>query len=163
LNTTLVCGTDFDVHAWVEEKTNGLIKELINNPSMCAFVLAVTTLFDGKFVHAFPVERTRKYPFLCADKTERMVDMMMDEKHKGQFWTNPDTKIQYMALPYENGTKGVFILPPPEITLVDVLCMSLLFSKLFFLSSYSISNFFFPYYKTNRSCRKRINGFHCHC
>ena len=66
------------INAWVEKNTQGLIKELLEEPldDMTRVALFNTVYFKGKWQSAFDGGATAKEPFTLADGSQVQVDMM---------------------------------------------------------------------------------------
>ena len=107
-----------DVNKWVNEKTGGLIKKLLDEPpaSATVFMLLNAIYFQGKWKHAFNKERTMKQPFFNQGSEANGVqtDFMFESKLEAP---HADAEIAgepvaMVELPYVNDTYSMTIVLP---------------------------------------------------
>ena len=67
-----------EINSWVERNTQGLIKDLLDQPldDMTRMALFNTIYFKGQWQNAFESKSTKKEDFTLADGTQTQVDMM---------------------------------------------------------------------------------------
>ncbi|XP_046400432.1 leukocyte elastase inhibitor-like isoform X5 [Ischnura elegans] len=102
------------INGWVNEKTEGLIKELLTSDDITLdtrLVLANAIYFKGKWAQPFEKERTRKDKFNLLDGTQVDVDMMYVEK-RFRYGYIQDLKAEVLELPYEGDKLSMVILLP---------------------------------------------------
>lgn len=102
------------INAWVEEKTNGLLKDTLKkiDPLTLAYLMN-TVYFKGKWVNAFEEAATVSMPFyLEAGATEYV--SMMTQTTSFQYYANND--VQVAALPYKDQTRMVIYLPKGDLS-----------------------------------------------
>lgn len=101
------------INAWVEDKTNKLIKDAMPSGSIndkTALVLTNTIYFKGKFTNPFNQKLTENQNFTNFDKTISNVPMMRhDGKEQLKYFEN--SKVQLLELPYEGGVSLWVVLP----------------------------------------------------
>jgi serpin B len=103
------------INAWVEEKTNNRIKDLIKPTELNALTRLVLTnaiYFKGDWAIQFDKKKTRDEPFKPAKDKEVMVPMMYI-KERFKYWA--DDKLQVLELPYDGEELSMIILLPNEI------------------------------------------------
>jgi len=109
------------INAWVEEKTNNRIKDLIKPTELNALTRLVLTnaiYFKGDWANQFDKKRTRDETFKPARDKEVMVPMMYI-KERFKYWA--DDKLQVLELPYKGKELSMIILLPVQIDgLADV-------------------------------------------
>lgn len=109
------------INQWVEEKTEGKIKNLIPEGGvndLTRLVLANAIYFNAKWAHVFPEDRTQDGTFTTAEGNEVTVPMMS--------WSDPKTVphtqgegYQAIELPYRGGNASMVMLMPDAGTLAD--------------------------------------------
>lgn len=120
-----------EINSWVEKKTDGTIKELLDEFSPDAMVELINALaFDGKWRYAFA--GTRKGTFSTLDGKKQKVDMMYAT---GILEYSTQDGWEMLSLPYGAGGFRMDVILPPagavsdaaELTRVrwDVLCRKL--------------------------------------
>lgn len=119
--TALVTGLDFEdpgaaktINAWVDENTNGKIKEIVDDPidpDMVMFLINAI-YFKGTWTYQFDERQTRDDLFNLPDGSRKPCKMM---KREGVFryLANPD--FQAVDLPYGDGDFSMTVfLPQPK-------------------------------------------------
>ncbi|XP_077411145.1 serpin peptidase inhibitor, clade B (ovalbumin), member 1, like 3 [Vanacampus margaritifer] len=103
------------INSWVEEKTQGKIKNLIiqlkNSTKM---VLVNAIYFKGKWNQEFDEKLTLEAPFRINKNDTKRV-MMMRQKSKFNFIPIPELNCQGLEMPYEGKDVSMFIFLPNEI------------------------------------------------
>ncbi len=97
------------MNTWVEEQTNGLLKDTLSEiDAMTIAYLMNTVYFKGQWVHTFDERSTSSLPFYLEDGTSKPVPMMT-QTTSFQYFANDD--VQLAALPYKDNTRMVIYLP----------------------------------------------------
>jgi serpin B len=117
----LVTGLDFDgpdaaktINAWVEQNTNGKIKEIVNDPISGAYVMFLINAiyFKGNWTYKFDKDLTQDDEFQLSDGTKKPCKMMVQE---GDFQHFSNYAFQAIDLAYGDGKFSMtIILPHPE-------------------------------------------------
>ncbi len=103
------------INAWVEERTNEKIKDLIAKgvlDSMTRFVLTNAVYFKGDWASKFNEERTEDAPFTLASGDRIDVPMMNQVKKFGYMETDA---FQALELPYVDDELSMIILLPKKL------------------------------------------------
>jgi len=107
------------INAWVEEKTNDKIKNLISKgvlDSMTRLVLTNAIYFKGNWARQFKEDRTQDAPFTLTDGQKIDVAMMNQKAEFGYLET--DT-FQALELPYVDDELSMVILLPKQLDALD--------------------------------------------
>jgi serpin B len=102
------------INAWVEEKTNDKIKELIKPgvlDSMTRLVLTNAIYFKGNWARQFEEEKTRNAPFTLVSGEKVDVPMMYQT---AEFNYMEDESVQVLELPYVDEELSLIILLPKD-------------------------------------------------
>jgi serine protease inhibitor len=103
-------------NAWVSQKTNGLVSELINETDVdgsTKFVLVNTVYFKAKWADPFRHGQTFKKKFMGLGGTSN-VDMMQKSTH---YFYADDQLLRYIQIPYTDPNYALLIgLPRVELT-----------------------------------------------
>lgn len=101
------------INAWIEAKTNGLLKDTLKeiDPLTLAYLMN-TVYFKGKWVNAFEEASTASMPFYLENGSSHDVSMMM-QTASFQYFANSD--VQVAALPYKDQTRMVIYLPKNDL------------------------------------------------
>ncbi len=101
------------MNAWVEEKTNGLLKDTIKeiDASTIAYLMN-TVYFKGKWLNTFSEEATLSLPFYLEDGLTSPVPMMAQTK---SFQYVENNVVQVAAFPYKDNTRMVIYLPKESL------------------------------------------------
>lgn len=109
------------INSWVENKTNGKIKNLISPrdlTSLTRLVLTNAIYFKGKWEFQFKPEDTKTMPFYITEKDTVDTPMMYQ---RAEFKYTEDNDVQVLELPYTGGDISmVIILPKTEVLLSNV-------------------------------------------
>jgi len=110
-----------EINNWVEEKTNGKIKEVLQQgvvTRLTKLILTSAIYFKGKWKDQFEKSATKAGHFYCQDKKVCNVKMMQKEK---SFLCNYDEKLklQCLQLPYKDNEVSMCIFLPDERYGVD--------------------------------------------
>ena len=102
------------INAWVEEKTNGLLKDTLKeiDPMTIAYLMN-TVYFKGKWVNAFEESATASMPFYLEEGATDYVSMMT-QTTSFQYYAN--NEVQVAALPYQDQTRMVIYLPKEDLS-----------------------------------------------
>ena len=102
-----------DLNGWVNEKTNGLIPQLLSQPldESARLVLVNTLYFNNEWVHKFQNYATRDKEFYGNNGTETVPTM-----HNGELHLNygEGNKLKSVTLPYRDGSVMNVYLPKNE-------------------------------------------------
>ncbi|XP_073494427.1 alpha-1-antitrypsin-like isoform X2 [Phyllobates terribilis] len=99
------------INSYVEKKTNGNIKDLLDNlDPLTALVIVSTIFFKGSWVEAFNVDHTREEDFHVDENTVVKVPMMT--RH-GEYITGyiSETECTVVEVPYKGNITAIFMLP----------------------------------------------------
>jgi serpin B len=109
------------INTWVEEKTNGKIKNLISEGvlnSMTRLVLTNAIYFKGNWAKQFKENMTKDAPFTLVDSRKIEVAMMNQKEEFGYMET--DT-FQALEMPYVDEELSMIILLPKKFDALDEL------------------------------------------
>lgn len=105
-------GTKADMNKWIEDKTNGLLKETIKETNSMDVAYLINTLyFKGSWIYDFPKEDTKKENFTLESGKKTKVDMMHNLKSRSYFESDD---VQIVALNYPDASMYV-LLPKGDI------------------------------------------------
>ncbi len=113
------------INAWVEERTNDKIKDLLSPNNLgpdSALVLTNAIYFKGTWQYKFDPEATVKEKFLNSSGSEVDADMMkMCDEEKKLYYAEKDG-LKILELPYDGSDLSMYIVLPIERTagLVDL-------------------------------------------
>ncbi|XP_069601761.1 alpha-1-antitrypsin-like protein GS55-MS [Ranitomeya imitator] len=99
------------INSYVEKKTNGKIKHLLDKlDPMTVMMITSTMYFKGSWEHAFNVDHTREEDFHVDENTVVKVPMM---SRKGEYLMAylPEIGCKIVEVPYKGNTSAFFILP----------------------------------------------------
>ncbi|XP_077105698.1 alpha-1-antitrypsin-like [Ranitomeya variabilis] len=99
------------INSYVEKKTNGKIKDVLDNlDPMTVMMITSTIFFKGSWEHAFNVDHTREEDFHVDENTVVKVPMM---SRQGEYLTGyiPEIGCTVVDVPYKGNTTAVFVLP----------------------------------------------------
>ena len=102
------------INSWVEEQTNGKIKDLIGKgvlDAMTRLVLTNAIYFKGNWARQFDEKLTRQAPFYLISAEQIKVPMM---NQKGKFGYMEAEDLQVLELPYVEDELSMIILLPKE-------------------------------------------------
>lgn len=118
---TLVTGLDFGhpdaaatINAWVEENTDGKIKEIVDDPIGGAIVMFLINAiyFKGTWTYQFDKDLTKDDEFTLPDGTKKPCKMMVQEGDFQYLW---NAGFEAIDLPYGDGKFSMTVLlPHPE-------------------------------------------------
>ena len=103
------------INAWVEEKTEKKIKDLIAQgvlDSGTTLVLTNAIYFKGDWQRKFEAKATKDAPFLLTPQEKVTVPMM---RQRGKFAYGVVGKVQVLELPYVGKDLSMFVLLPKEV------------------------------------------------
>jgi len=117
----LVRGLDFNdpnaadtINGWVEENTNGKIKEIVDKPidPLIVMFLINAIYFKGTWTYEFDEKLTKDDWFYLPDGSRKPCKMM-EQRSEYNYFSNPD--FQAIDLPYGDGDFSMTIfLPHPQ-------------------------------------------------
>ncbi|XP_073422781.1 alpha-1-antitrypsin-like [Dendrobates tinctorius] len=99
------------INSYVEKKTNGKVKDLLDNLDLTTdMVITSTKYFKGSWEHAFNVNDTREEDFHVDENTVVKVPMM---SRRGEYLTGyiPEIGCTLVEVPYKGNTSALFFLP----------------------------------------------------
>lgn len=108
------------INAWVNERTKGLIKEILNKPldSAVRAYLLNTLYFKGTWLHTFDENLTQDGVFTTEEGTKLNMPMMHDTHLYGYKETG---EWQAIRLPYRDSSMNMLVILPAEGTsLADI-------------------------------------------
>ena len=97
------------INKWIEQRTNNLIKEMLDEiPSNAVMYLVNAIYYKADWKYQFVASKTKKQPFYPSPGRTVQVDMMDLEK-AATFKTYTDSDVVYLEIPYSTGqyTMGV--------------------------------------------------------
>ena len=103
------------INAWVEEKTEEKIKDLLAQgvlDSGTTLVLTNAIYFKGDWQRKFEAKATKDAPFLLTPQEKVTVPMM---RQRGKFAYGVVGKVQVLELPYVGKDLSMFVLLPKEV------------------------------------------------
>lgn len=104
-----------EINAWVKEKTQGKIRELIPSgilDSLTRLVLTNAIYFKGSWASKFWKELTERAPFRVTSSEEVEVPLMTQED---MFRYGEDDDLQILELPYVGNDLAMIILLPKKV------------------------------------------------
>jgi len=116
--SALVTGLDFShpnaaktINAWVDENTNGKIKEIVDDPIDAFIVMSLINAiyFKGDWTYQFDKDQTKDDWFTLPDGTKTRCKMM-EQRGLYKYFANDD--FQILDLPYGDGDFRMTILLP---------------------------------------------------
>lgn len=128
-------GAGEDISAWVEEKTNGLIKPEINLSAEAVLAIINTIYFKGGFSSEFNKELTKEAEFTKADGTKQRVDFMNQTFKQSEYLDGKN----FIAFRMDFNDIGsiVFALPKDGATVMDLVKDETSYANLLKLDGYS--------------------------
>jgi len=105
------------INNWIEQRTNNLIKEMLDNiPGNAVMYLVNAIYFKADWKYQFVASKTQRKPFYPAAGKTVQVDMMDLEK-AASFKIYRDNEMTYLEIPYSSGqyTMGVLLNRDGEI------------------------------------------------
>ncbi|KAM3927073.1 plasminogen activator inhibitor 1 [Leptodactylus fuscus] len=124
------------LNQWVENQTNGMIKDLMGSksiPPLTRLVLLNAVHFDGKWILPFPEKDTHERPFYRPDGSQVQVKMMENtaKYNYSELETPEGVYYDVIELPYEGDEVSMLIAAPyekgvPLSTITDILTPELI-------------------------------------
>jgi serine protease inhibitor len=106
-------GVPDDVNAWIEDKTNGLIKDMLDQLDPDAVMLLINAIyFKGKWNSQFDAANTVSEPFYKAGGGTSSVSMM---KQKNKFRVFSGTDFIMAEFPYGQGNYVMDVILPSDV------------------------------------------------
>ncbi|XP_049775708.1 leukocyte elastase inhibitor-like isoform X2 [Schistocerca cancellata] len=105
------------INNWIENKTNGKIKDIIEEGALDAetlMVLVNAIYFKGAWLKVFYEDETKPTPFHLSSGTTEDVDMMYVEDHF-QYVDLTELNTQALMLPYKDWNLNMVVLLPKEV------------------------------------------------
>jgi serine protease inhibitor len=106
-------GVPDDVNAWIEDKTNGLIKDMLDQLNPDAVMLLINAIyFKGKWNSQFDAANTVSEPFHKSGGGTSSVSMM---KQKNKFKVFTGTNFTMAEFPYGQGNYVMDVILPTDV------------------------------------------------
>jgi serpin B len=107
------------INAWVEQKTNGKIKDLISASALTPLTKLVLTnavYFKGKWETPFKPESTQTAPFFLSAEKQADVPLMFLKSHMraAQVTLADSANLQILELPYTQDELSLLVLLPKQ-------------------------------------------------
>lgn len=118
-----ICSTYYDaevepistadvINSWVNDKTNGLIEEIIDDiPGDLVMYLINAIYFKGTWTYSFDEENTQDAPFYLADGSQIQCQMMALREH---FKYYEDDEVKVIDIPYGDGEFVMTVILPAD-------------------------------------------------
>uniref|UniRef100_UPI0037E75406 leukocyte elastase inhibitor-like n=1 Tax=Semicossyphus pulcher TaxID=241346 RepID=UPI0037E75406 len=106
-----------NINSWVEEKTEGKIKDVLAEgvvDIMTRLVLVNAIYFKGKWNEKFQEDNTVDFQFRM-NKTDTKPVKMMQQKREFSYASVPEAKIKVLEMPYKGMELSMLIILPNEI------------------------------------------------
>ncbi|MDM8533860.1 serpin family protein [Clostridiaceae bacterium HSG29] len=95
------------MNEWIENKTNGLLKNTIKKTDSLDIAYLINTLyFKGQWLHEFNENNTKKKDFYVNNDLKETVDMMNGEEERNYFESE---EVQIVELNYSDASMYVFL------------------------------------------------------
>ncbi|XP_010072410.1 PREDICTED: ovalbumin-related protein X-like isoform X1 [Pterocles gutturalis] len=120
------------INSWVENQTNGQIKDFLSSGSVgldTAMVLVNAIYFKGIWKTAFEEEHTREVPFSVTKQESRPVQMMC-QNSTFKVATVAAEKMKILEIPYASGELCMLVLLPDDVSGLEQLENKINFEKL---------------------------------
>ncbi|KAM6135153.1 LOW QUALITY PROTEIN: ovalbumin-related protein X-like [Pterocles gutturalis] len=120
------------INSWVENQTNGKIKDFLSSGSVgldTAMVLVNAIYFKGIWKTAFEEEHTREVPFSVTKQESRPVQMMC-QNSTFKVATVAAEKMKILEIPYASGELSMLVLLPDDVSGLEQLENQINFEKL---------------------------------
>jgi len=110
------------INGWINTKTNGKIKEVIDTIDWQTVMFLINALyFKGTWTYEFDMENTHEDQFTLSDGTQKPCMMMIQE---GGFDYYENGSFQAIDLPYGVGDYSMTVLMPrPDVNIDDFISM----------------------------------------
>lgn len=103
------------INDWVEEKTNGKIKDIIDGlDPLTRLVLANAIYFKGEWVKQFDKSKTKDDNFYITNDEIVQVPMMQLTGEEAEFKYAENNDLQLLEMPYEGDKLSMLILLPKD-------------------------------------------------
>jgi len=109
------------INSWVEEKTNGKIKDLIPEGGVDVLTRAIITnaiYFKGKWLKKFDEKNTYEGDFYISENEKIKVFMMKMEREIFNYYE--DEKVQVLEIPYDGNEISFFIFLPKSFDINSI-------------------------------------------
>jgi len=101
------------INQWVNDKTEGLIKELINEiPEDAVMYLVNAIYYKAQWMYPFDDKKTENAPFYLANGQQIEVPMMYSNEVKVDYFS--DEGVDVINIPYGNGQYSMLVLLPKQ-------------------------------------------------
>lgn len=113
-------GSPATINRWVDQATNGHIKEIIQQISSEQRMFLINALyFQGDWLVAFDEELVAMRPFRLADSSTVQLEQMISRETSRLAFANEE--VEMVELLYGNGTFSMLLLKPRQESLADFL------------------------------------------
>lgn len=112
-----------EINAWVEGKTNNLIKDLIPQgviTDLTRLVITNAVYFKGQWLFEFDKEKTEERPFIVSDREMVQAPMMQLKDDSAIFRYTETDSIQVLEMPYKGDRLSMLVLLPQKHDLSDL-------------------------------------------
>lgn len=107
-----------DINRWVEQGTNGMVKDILDEiPDAAVMYLVNAVAFDGEWVHPYERYQVGEHTFFSADGSQSRVDMMYGTEYHYLFGDG----VQGFGKPYKDGYTFIALLPDEGVPLEEYL------------------------------------------
>ncbi len=105
-----------DINRWVEEGTDGMVKDILNEiPEDAVMYLINAVAFEAEWQDTYHEYQVRDADFYCADGSSATIEMMYSE----EWGYLQDENAEGFIKPYAEGYDFVALLPDEEISLEE--------------------------------------------
>jgi serpin B len=113
------------IHGWVDNKTQGMIKEILDKlPQDTLAVLVNAIYFKGMWTNSFDKKQTQDLPFTVSDGTKKDVPMMR-RFDKFEYMNFQQEGFEAIRLPYGNNKTSMIVMLPHANSSIEDLQKSL--------------------------------------
>ena len=106
------------INGWIENKTNGKIKNMIDQiPDEAVMYLINAIYLKATWQYQFEKGKTEKMDFYLTDGSKVQTDMMLSDGVKANFFG--DQNMQFIEIPYGNGQYVFSIILPNDAQMLD--------------------------------------------
>lgn len=107
-----------DINCWVEEKTDGRIRDILEEiPEDAMLYLINTVAYEGEWEEPYEAGQVHDAVFYGQDGNQTTVPMM----YSGESRYLSGENVQGFVKPYRDGCRFVALLPDPDVTLEEYL------------------------------------------
>ena len=107
--------TVIDINRWVSDKTNGRIKDIVNEGNINSgtkLMISNAVYFKGEWLNKFEKQKTTSAPFFTSVENQYKVDFMTMIENL-QYYENDE--YQFIAKPYRDSNLSFCVILPKEL------------------------------------------------